>query len=113
MEEICNAFALIAELGCTLGVGDICDLPGAWEQEIDDSWYVAVNAHKHAVTVMPEGGMEASVPPYHAAVWFNGWLAGLVSAHGGTIAAGELANESSFIDAVKARIGKERREVVT
>jgi len=45
--------------------------------------------------------------PIHCAVLYNGWLAGVFSPAGGWIAAGEGANENTFIAACKAQFPKE------
>ena len=96
----------IAELANTLGVEKINEFEGAWLHQLDDNWTIAVNGHSKKIKCDPEGTMGADIPPYSAAVWWNGWLAGLISPGGGTIAAGELANEDTFIEALERKINE-------
>lgn len=96
-DTINEAFSEICGLAIRVGAKNIKELPGCWEYEIDGQWWVAVNGH--AVPMKCSHG--GDVPPYHAFVEFNGWPAGLVSPAGGTMAAGEGANEDTFIAAVK------------
>lgn len=44
---------------------------------------------------------------FECVVWFNGWLAGVMDPYSGIIAAGEAANEGTFIAAIRARIEAE------
>ncbi len=97
-EDIAEAFAVVVMLAEALGVESIKDLPGLWTVDIDGQWKVSVNGHKETVDF---------VPPFHAAVEFNGWPAGIFSPRGSLIAAGAAANEAAFIEAVKARIARE------
>lgn len=96
--QVMEAFAKIAKLGCALGVSDIYKLPGCWELQIDDQWWIAMNGHK--TPTKDSHGFE--VPPFHAAVEYNGWPAGIISPAGGIIAAGSCANENTFIAALEA-----------
>lgn len=75
-----------------------------WTCRIDESWTIAINGFSIPVNVKPKGAMKIKVPPVNAAVWFNGWLAGLLTPYEGTIAAGELANEETFIAALKKKL---------
>ena len=96
--EVLYAAAAYAE---SIGVSKINELPGAWIAEVDDQWTLAMNGHRNPVAVEPDGCMAVDdLAPFTLAVWFNGWLAGFVTPTGGTIAAGELANEDSFIAAL-------------
>jgi hypothetical protein len=84
---------------------DICNLPGAAVIKIDDTWCVAANGHKEEIKVKPEGMMSIKIPPFHFAVWYHGWFAGLLHPYyGGPFAAGSEANEESFKTAVSAHI---------
>lgn len=97
-----TALDAIVNLTVALEVKDINQLPGAWEQRIDDSWYIAINGHDDDFDVRPKDSMKATIPPYHFAVWFNGWLAGLLHPFdGGVFAAGSEAYEVSFAEAVE------------
>lgn len=98
------AIGRIVELAEAIGVKAINNLPGCWEVQVDDRWRIAVNAHTDGRKT--ESGVD--VPGGHFYVEFNGWPAGLLTFRGGTIAAGEAANEDTFIAALDARIEKER-----
>ena len=103
-QQLCTIMEPLCELVSAHGATNIKDLPGAWECRIDDTWYVACNGHDEEITVEPEGTMGADIPPYHFAVWYNGWLAGLFHPYGGVFAAGSGANEETFTEAVRAHI---------
>ena len=72
--------------------------PGCWESQIDERWHVSINGHREAM----RDSLGGDVPPFSAAIQFNGWPAGIINPYGGVIAAGELANEDTLIDALKA-----------
>ena len=109
MSEGCPVcLCLVAELGCALGEAPI---RGIWECRIDDNWYVAVRGVPDgdellSVEVEPQGCMKAELRPAEMAVWYNGWLAGLVGGDGGTFAAGEGANEAAFCKALETRLAQ-------
>lgn len=93
---------IFIKLTSALDVKNLNELPGAWQQKIDETWYVAINGQSTDVDVEPAGGMKITLPPYHFAVWFNGWIAGLIyPLGGGVFAAGSGANEFEFIIAVE------------
>jgi hypothetical protein len=100
--QLMEAFARIADLGCALGVRDINKLPGCWEHQIDKQWWIALNGHREPMK--DSHGFE--VPPFSAAVEYNGWPAGIIDPSGGIIAAGSCANENTFIDALIAATEK-------
>lgn len=94
--ELCNA----------LGVRDINQLPGAWTYQVDSQWRVAVNGQDHDVEIASNDDfMGATLPPYHIAVWLNGWLAGLMSPFDGIIAADK---EDEFIAVLEKAIANAR-----
>lgn len=94
---VSEAFDAIVGLALALGAAPLNRYPGAWEHQVDPTWKIAVNAHWEPATV---DGLV--IPGFHAAIWYNGWPAGLLSPRGGVIAAGEGANEDSFIAALCA-----------
>lgn len=94
----------LLDLARAHNVANIKSLPGAWECKIDDTWYVACNGHNESLPVDPPGMMGAVIPPYHLAVWYEGWLVGLFHPYGGVFAAGSGANEESFTRAIRAHI---------
>lgn len=106
-ETYCEAFLLAADLAAALHVRDIKKLPGPWELRIDANWRIAVNGHGHEIRVAPAECMEVTIPPFAMAVWWNGWLAGLLTPFAGTIVAhpsGQGASEDALILALQAAI---------
>ena len=91
MTEMPEVYAKIVDYAKHVGAESINELDGLWEAEIDEKWKVKVNGHNFDVE---------KVPPFHALVFFNGWPAGIFGLDGGFFAAGEAANEDSFIAAV-------------
>lgn len=103
-QGFCEAFSVIADLAAALDVHDISQLPGAWEYRVDDNWRIAVNGHTTELSVAPAGCMEVTIPQFAAVVWWNGWLAGLLTPYGGTIVqhpSGEGASEDALIAALR------------
>lgn len=102
--QLSEAFNEIASLAAALKVPGIATLPGrVWTHRVDEHWTVSINANAEEANVSPEGTMGADVPAFHAAVWWNGWLAGLLSPYGGEFAAHpEGANEDRFIADLRA-----------
>jgi len=96
--EVCEAFVRMAELAGALGVSRINELPGCWEHQVDAKWWISVNGSKDLRR--NSDGIELS--PFSMAVKFNGWPAGIIDLAGGVIAAGECANEDTFIAALQA-----------
>lgn len=97
-----EAFILIVQLATTLGARAIAELDGCWEHVVDDNWHIAINGHREPAKC----STGEDVPPFACYVQWNGWPAGLITPAGGTIAAGEAANEDTLIDALKAAIAK-------
>lgn len=98
---VSEAYSAIAEYSLSLGVRNIKDLPGCWEQQIDDLWWVAANGHSDPV----ECSTGTEVPPFHMYLVFNGWPAGILGPYGGTLVHvyGEDENaEDKLIEAVRA-----------
>lgn len=91
-------FCAIVEHAAALGVRNIGEIAGCWEVELDDAWWFALNGHGEP-TKCSKG---TEVPPFTVYVEFNGWPAGLVDPHGGVLAAGDAANEDTFIAAIRA-----------
>lgn len=104
-KPICEMFDKMMMLGLKHGVESIKDYDGPWIQVVDHLWTFAVNGKDDPVKVDLEGTMGVSeLRPFHAAVWFNGWLAGIINPYGGEFAAGSAANENSFINALDAAL---------
>lgn len=102
---ICEMFDKIVQLGLKHGVSNLKDYPSAWIHKVDDQWTLALNGKDNELPVEPEGTMGISrLEPFHAAVWYNGWPAGILYPYGGEFAAGEGANEDTFIEALDRAI---------
>ena len=91
-------FAEVVDLAGRMGVKRIDKLPACWEVDLGGGWWFAVNGHTKPVKC----SRGPVVDPVHCYVEFHGWPAGLVTPGGGTIAAGELANEDTLIAALRA-----------
>lgn len=89
---MCEAFIKIGELAFQRGHRNINEQPGLFKMEIDENWKVEINPHKEEID---------HVSPYHMAVFWNGWIAGMFSAAGGAITDGGLANEDTLIKAIE------------
>lgn len=96
--EICEAFSVIAELALKDGV-DSLPVGEFWDREVGP-WHISLN--RDCDTRRNSDGMK--VPAFSAALKFNGFPAGIIDPRGGIIAAGSLANEDTFIAAIKAEI---------
>src|SRR5262245_57323955 len=90
---------LVAELAGALGVQSIKDLPGCWEHQIDDKWWLAANGHQHEIKC----SQDALVGPYTMYFTFNGWPMAFI-----TPFQGEIMNnaEDELINALKAAIAR-------
>ena len=97
-------FEAVIEMCFRLGVREIDNLEGCWECQIDDDWWIAVNGHKDPCEAKPpQHEKTIEVPPFTAYVEYNGWPAGLLDPKGGIIAAGDYANEQTFVAACEAK----------
>ena len=99
-QPVSEAYAAIAEMLLSLGVGRPCDIEGCWEHQIDDCWWVAANGHKEDV----ECSTGATVPPFHFYVTSNGWPAAIIGPYGGTVLASWDGDtfEDEIIEVAKA-----------
>lgn len=101
-QPLAEVFDLIAQLSLAKGIHPICDIPGCAElfvpSEGESGWLIAVNGHAIEFKFEKAGTMGCDVPPFNGAVFWNGWLAGIVSPFGGVIAAHPTgANEERLI----------------
>ena len=65
-------------------------------------WEVAINGNAEKRVVFP-GAWDIDLPPFTAAILWNGWLAGLVTPYDGVIAANDRgANEDALIASIRA-----------
>ncbi len=110
MAEMSIAFMKIAELADALEVRDISKMITPWLHYVDDHWTFAVNGKETSQSVFFRNDARhmdvPELPPYHVAVWWHGWLAGLIDPSGGIIAYGQEANEDTFIQALDSAIAK-------
>lgn len=101
-----DPFYAVVSLAAALKITDIMHLPGCWELQIDDRWWIALNGHKVPTPTSGEphgeGGPDG-VPPFSCYVEYNGWPAGILDYEGGEFAAGEGANPATFVAACKTR----------
>lgn len=85
-----------------LGLPSVKLMPGEiWTHQLDDHWFIAVNANKESVKLGPPDGMLVEVHAFSVAVWFNGWYAGEFDTYDGFMAAGSEANEDTLIAALE------------
>jgi hypothetical protein len=99
--DVPDAFFQLAELAFAVGAAPMNQYPGCWEHDVDENWHVSVNAHKEEKAGGPDPRID--VPPFHAAIFWRGWFAGLLSPYGGVLAAHpDGANEERFIKDVMA-----------
>lgn len=97
----CEAFVRVMELGIALGIKPLPEHDGCWEHQVDDTWFIACNGHMEPKKMRKHPELDA-LSPYTVYVEYNGWPAGNFGYHGGVIAAGEGANENTFIAALLA-----------
>lgn len=102
-----EAFCLVAELGVHMGIRNIKEMPEPWFLQLDEAWCLAINGTSKNQDAHPKNTMGATIPPCSMAVWYNGWLAALLSPCSGVFLNG---SEDDFIKAVKARMEKEGME---
>lgn len=100
-----EAFVRVVELGLALNIKPLPEHDGCWEHEIDERWWIAVNGHDKPQLMRKHPNL-SPLAPYTIYVEFNGWPAGLLGIDGGCIAAGEAANERTFIEALLSAIRK-------
>lgn len=97
LSGISEAFVKAVELAAALGAKDISKLPGCWSHQVDDHWKIDLNGKDTPIH---------GIPPFHIAIEYNGWPAGILSPVGGLIAAGVGANETTFIRALDKAISR-------
>jgi hypothetical protein len=102
-DQISMAMVAVCDLALSLGFRDLNKRDDCWEHQIDANWWVAVNGRKEP-TKCSHG---LTVHPYQCYIEFNGFPAGIIDPYDGIIAAGDAANEDSFIEAVKAATNHE------
>jgi hypothetical protein len=101
-EPISSTFAAIAAYA--IATGQVPIKGKLWHVKLDEHWEFIVNGTDEAQETGPFGQSQTSVKldPFFCYVEFNGWPAGLFSPHGGSFAAGELANVEAFQRALRS-----------
>jgi len=111
-EKISEAFLKLASLAEHDGSAPLNTLDGCWTRQIGKQWWVAINGHNEARPASSPNGASKELPfqvePFHCYVEFNGWPAGILTPYGGTLAAGEAANEDTLIAAIDVAISEPR-----
>jgi len=96
-----EVYGRLVDLAAALGVSEINQLPGCWIHRIDDDWTVAANGHREPMRAAPGGAMDVEILPFEMAIWWHGWLAGIIGPSGGAIADHpEGANEKHLLVAI-------------
>lgn len=93
--QISEAWFALIEFGAAAGGRNVAQLPGCFEARIDADWWMAANG---ATTPrLASNGME--VPGLAVYVERQGWPAGIIDMHGGTLLMG---TEDELIAACRA-----------
>ncbi len=92
-DRVCTVFYAVSKLCEILKESPIKGK--VWEHKIDDHWFIKINGHSKEMQ---------GIPAFHMTIEYNGFPAGIVSPFEGTIAAGEAANEDTFIEAVQKKL---------
>jgi len=103
-------FMKIVELHEALQLPAINRMPGGFHVYEFGPWQVAVNANPHEAIIAVKQWGPCTIPSMNAAIFFNGWLAGIITPFGGTLAAGSEANEDKLIAALEEQILKAQNE---
>jgi hypothetical protein len=102
------------ELFEVMGHAPLNRYSGAIGIQVDENWHVAANGHALSKEYQPPKGMKARILPFHFAVWWEGWLAGMLFTDGtaldGNIAAGEAANIETLTEALEGRLKIEKQK---
>jgi hypothetical protein len=108
--QLSQVFCLAVDLGLLLGVKNLKDWPEPWICKIDDHWTLAINGSDEEKDVdLGQDSMGITkLKTFQMAIWFNGWLAGILNPVGGIICAGEAGNEDNLIRALEERISIEK-----
>ena len=95
-ERISEAFLAIIDWATSLGAKHIKDLPGCWEHDLGDQWWIAINGH----SVRTDCSHGPIVEPFSAYVEFNGLpCASIGYQEGGIIGSDDM--EDRLIDALR------------
>lgn len=99
--QLSEAFCAVMDYVDAQGAAPLNQYEGCWESRVDERWTISLNGHNVPVADSA-GGL---VPEFSCAIGFNGWPAGIIDPFGnGLIAAGALANEDAFIEALQRAV---------
>ena len=102
-----DIYCTVAELALAMGARDIGRMPGCWEVDLDEGWYLAVNGHPFEVGAGPVDGEWGQVPARMAAVWCEGVLVGYVDPWQGVVTLdGRHVHIQELIVALNGKIGE-------
>lgn len=74
---------------------------------VDSRWWFAVNGNAEPRYVDAPHWGKVGVPGFHAAIFYDGWLAGIASPRGCLFMAGRGANAEIFDQAITDWLNKE------
>jgi len=84
---------------------DYPSIKGKWWVKNVGNWTLALHGKDENQEFEPEGCMPVSVERGELVVWWNGFLAGIITPFGGVIAAGSMANEEKLIADLTEELG--------
>ena len=82
-QPISELYMRLVLYGLSVGVEKLCDIPGCWEHQINDQWFVAANGHKEDHT-----SKGFTVWPFHFVLFSNDMPIVIVNAYQGVICGG-------------------------
>lgn len=103
-----EAYGLTVDLALQMGAG--CIRGTVWSGRIDELWQVSINGSNKPAEVKPDGTMGCTLQPFEIGIFFNGWLACIVSPSGGCFIGDEAGNEDTYINAVKFALNRNQQE---
>lgn len=107
--KLSQVYCLAVDLGLLLGIENLKDRKDAWVCEVDKRWTFAINGSDGYKKVEIAGSMGIDkLEKYQMAVWFNGWLAGILTPVSGVLCAGAAGNEDELVAALEHRIEVEK-----
>jgi hypothetical protein len=104
-EAFSDVWELIGELAIADRVGPLNKLGAVWNRKLDDQWTLWINGTDGNLNT-GEKGAPVALDRFYMYVEFNGWPAGYLNPHGGSIAGGEAANILTFRDALRAAVAQ-------
>lgn len=82
-QPISEVFCIVSDLCASRGGENIKELPGCFEIEIGKA-FIAINGHEERTSVANQN-YATVLPPYYAAVFWNGWAVYRGNALGGCV----------------------------